>query len=372
VARGWALEAARLDLAHLGESGLSSRVLRTSFLRRLNRVIAFDSAWFALSDPATLLFTDALRQELSQESTPRFVEDEFLLDDFNKWVDLARAPIHARSLLQATDGDLGSSYRFREILEPLGLGDELRAALVTGEACWGFICLHRELHSPNFTLADATWLNALAPVMAVGLRESLLSQAAATGSEETGVIVVGPDLSVVAMSAAAERWLSEVSDTDWPEQRELPSVVLGVAAQLQVQDSRLRPAETSGARLRTRTGVWLMVRGSRLSGVGVEGQMAVVLAPAAPIEMASMIMQAYDLTQREREVTRLVLQGTSTKEVGAELRISTNTVQQHLKSIFDKTGVRSRRELAAQVFASQYQPRLRSGHPVGRTGWFSD
>ncbi len=340
------------------------------FLHRLNRVIAFDSAWFALCDPATLLFTDAVRQELSKASTPRFVEDEFLLDDFNKWVDLARAPIHARSLLQATNGDLVSSYRYREILEPLGLGDELRAALITGQACWGFICLHRELHSPNFTAADATWLDALAPIMAEGLRGSLLSQAATTGSEETGVIVLGPDLSVVAMSGAAERWLSEVSDADWPARRELPSVVLGVAAQLQAQDSESRPTESSGARLRTQGGVWLMVRGSRLSGVGIEGQIAVVLAPAAPIEMASMIMQAYDLTQREREVTGLVLKGTSTKEVGAALRISGSTVQQHLKSIFDKTGVRSRRELAAQIFASQYQPRLRSDRPVGRTGWF--
>ncbi|HCU13286.1 MAG TPA: LuxR family transcriptional regulator, partial [Gemmatimonadetes bacterium] len=123
------------------------------------------------------------------------------------------------------------------------------------------------------------------------------------------------------MSAAAERWLSEVSDADWPALRELPSVVLGVAVQLQAQDSG-RSAESSGARLRTRSGVWLTVRGSRLSGIGVEGQIAVVVAPAAPIEMASMIMQAYDLTQREREVTGLVLQGTSTKEVGAALRIS--------------------------------------------------
>ena len=355
----------------MGESGLNSRELRTDFLRRLNRVIAFDSAWFALCDPATLLFTDAVRQEMSRESTPRFVEDEFLLDDFNKWIDLARAPVHARSLLQATDGDLASSYRFREILEPLGLGDELRAALITGRACWGFICLHRELHSPNFTVADAAWLNDLAPIMAAGLRNALFSQAAATGSEETGVIVVGPDLSVVAMSAAAERWLSEVSDADWPALRELPSVVLGVAVQLQAQDSG-RSAESSGARLRTRSGVWLTVRGSRLSGIGVEGQIAVVVAPAAPIEMASMIMQAYDLTQREREVTGLVLQGTSTKEVGAALRISGLTVQQHLKSIFDKTGVRSRRELAAHIFASQYQPRMRRDRPVGRTGWFSD
>ncbi|MEO9008626.1 MAG: helix-turn-helix transcriptional regulator [Candidatus Dormibacter sp.] len=370
--RGWALDAARQDLARMGASGFDSKALRTDFLHRLNRVIAFDAAWFAMCDPATLLFTDAVRQEMSQESTPLFVEDEFLLDDYNKWVDLARVPVHARSLAQATDGRLLSSYRYREILEPLGLGDELRAALVADHVCWGFICLHRELHSPEFNLMDASWLDSLAPTMAIGLRASLLWQTSTTGSDEVGVIVLASDLSVVAMSAAAEGWLAEVSDSDWPGLRELPSVVLGVAAQLRAEESGRGPVESGGARLRTRGGVWLTVRGSRLAGAGVDGQMAVVLAPAAPMEMAAMIMQAYDLTEREREVTGLVLKGTSTKAVGAALRISGETVQQHLKSIFDKTGVRSRRELAAQIFAGQYQPRLRNGSPIGREGWFSD
>ncbi len=135
----WALDSARIDLARIGASGLDSKTLRTDFLGRINRLIAFDSAWFALCDPATLLFTDAVRQEMSRESTPRFVEDEFLLDDFNKWVDLARLPGHARGLGQATEGNLSSSYRFREILEPLGFGDELRATLLDGHVCWGFI-----------------------------------------------------------------------------------------------------------------------------------------------------------------------------------------------------------------------------------------
>ena len=52
----------------------------------------------------------------------------------------------------------------------MDLGDELRAALVVGSKCWGFMCLHRERSSPNFTPAEAAFLAKLAPHLAEGLR----------------------------------------------------------------------------------------------------------------------------------------------------------------------------------------------------------
>jgi len=70
-------------------------------------------------------------------------------------------------------------------------------------------------------------------------------------------------------------------------------------------------------------------------------------------------MSAYGLTEREQDVTRLVLQGNSTAEIAQRLVVSAHTVQQHLKSVFDKMGVRSRRDLVGKVFFSHYEPRVR-------------
>jgi DNA-binding CsgD family transcriptional regulator len=65
------------------------------------------------------------------------------------------------------------------------------------------------------------------------------------------------------------------------------------------------------------------------------------------------------VTEREQEVTRLVRQAASTSEIAERLVVSPHTVQEHLKGIFEKTGVRSRRDLVGKVFFAHYEPRVR-------------
>ncbi|MDQ6811363.1 MAG: helix-turn-helix transcriptional regulator [Actinomycetota bacterium] len=90
-------------------------------------------------------------------------------------------------------------------------------------------------------------------------------------------------------------------------------------------------------------------------------------------------MAAYGLTEREQEVARLVLQGNSTAQIAERLVVSPHTVQEHLKGIFEKTGVHSRRDLVGKVFFSHYEPRLRDnehrvtqGQPVRGGPFASD
>jgi DNA-binding CsgD family transcriptional regulator len=83
---------------------------------------------------------------------------------------------------------------------------------------------------------------------------------------------------------------------------------------------------------------------------------------------AEALLAAYELTDREKDVTRMVLQGETTSAAAARLFISPQTVQQHLKSIFGKTGVRSRRELVGKMFFTHYEPRVRDNERRAQTG----
>ena len=56
-----------------------------------------------------------------------------------------------------------------------------------------------------------------------------------------------------------------------------------------------------------------------------------------------------NLTPREQEIAKCIKLGQSYKEIAQTLFISSRTVNQHLKHIYQKTGVKSRSQLAAKM-----------------------
>lgn len=66
-----------------------------------------------------------------------------------------------------------------------------------------------------------------------------------------------------------------------------------------------------------------------------------------------------------------MLQGERTREVAERLVISPYTGQEHLKAVFAKVGVRSRRELIGRIFYGQYHPRQMQRKDLGPGGFFA-
>jgi DNA-binding CsgD family transcriptional regulator len=326
--------------------GLEADQLRAEVLHRLSGIVTVDAAFFATVDPATLLFTSATSDEPLQSASQQFLDNEFGRADVNKFAELARGADPVSSLDHATRGDRSASSRYVEVMAPLGLGDELRAALVSAGHCWGVICLHREDSTLGFTERDLRLIRRLGPHLAEGLRRSMLTRSAASDEAGPGVVILDAALAVVSISPEAQHWLTELTDQDWHRRDELPVAIQAAAAQLRRLHELPTGVAAPALRLRTRTGRWLAVHASSLRGLG-EQQTAVVIEPATPTQLGSLLLDVHALTPAQQRVTALVLQGRSTREIVSELHLSPHTVQEYVRAAYDKFGVGSRRELIA-------------------------
>lgn len=365
---GPALDNLAAAVARACRSGLDPDALRAAVLPRLRKVVPVDALWWAAADPATLLFTRSYREELPEESGPYFVENEFLHDDVNKWTELARDASGVRTLMQATDGRPARSDRYRDIFAPLGLQDELRAVLRIRGVCWGYICLHREAGQSGFSAEEVRFVRRLAPHIGEGVRMGLLRQACEleAPADGPGLVLLAPDGAVAGMNPAAERWLEELGGH--PDGSDLPIEIAALATRLRHLEDR--QAGLPRLRVRARSGRWAALHASWLTSQAEE-TVAIIIEEAAPAEIAPMIMTAYGLTDRERTITALVCQGQPTRQIAGQLHLTADTVQDHLKSVFDKTGVHSRGELAAAILQRDYLPRALAGDSLTRSGAFT-
>ena len=104
-------------------------------------------------------------------------------------------------------------------------------------------------------------------------------------------------------------------------------------------------------RVRAATGGWLSLHASRLASP-TDTRIAVVVEPAEPQSTLGVLLAAYGLTATgARHRPASCCAATPTKAIANTLHISAHTVQDHLKSVFDKIGVRSRRDLVGRLLA---------------------
>ncbi|MFN8592250.1 MAG: LuxR C-terminal-related transcriptional regulator [Thermomicrobiales bacterium] len=346
------------EIVRLCQRGLDATSLLQRTARRLHDAVPYDAYCWGTIDPATLLVTSKVAEHFPAISPALFAEHEYLMEDINKLSALSRRSRPVGILGQITDGEPQRSARYRGILAPAGLEREMRAALVGGGSCWGGANLFRTADKPDFTIAEAALMARLSPHLAEGLRVAMLLGSAMPGSEgeSPGVVLFDDGDAVAAVSPEAARWLADLPGAE-PAGGVVPAAVYEVAVRARAvaegtaaQDHVGLPARL---RVRTRSQRWLVLHGVQLPSGEDRSRTAVIVEVARAPELAPLLLQAYDLSPREREVVRLVLGGQSTAEIAAHLFVSPFTVQDHLKAVFAKVGVRSRRELVARILGEQ-------------------
>jgi DNA-binding CsgD family transcriptional regulator len=241
---------------------------------------------------------------------------------------------------------------------------ELRATFNAGGRSWGLLHMSRAGTARGFGDDEVAFVETVAPVVGRALRLSLISHPAQSAAARgPGMAIVDPDSRLVSATPEALAWFDELESV-----YRLHDPVLGIDVPTEVtvaaQEARARTtggatAAATRTRARTRSGVWLLIHASCLRNAdGTLADAAVVIEPAKASEVAPLIVDAYELTPREVDVTRALARGLATNEIARELHLSPYTVQDHLKSVYEKVDVSSRGELVAKMFADHYHDGL--------------
>jgi DNA-binding CsgD family transcriptional regulator len=337
-------------------------------------VVAFDRTCWHPVDPGTYLFTGSLSHNMTC-SGAWLAEYEYVVTDVNKWHDLARGERHAASLSQATGGDVLASARARSSADyGLVVSDELRVAFVVDGVYWGAAGFIRGEGERPFEPDEIDMLAALSAPIAEGFRRSVVTasdESAVDHDDAPGVIVFDERGGLESISPAAERLIAQIVEIPPPSAPHESRAVQAVAAcARRLMTGGDSVASAPRARVQATSGRWLGLHATPLSGDRT-AKVAVIIQPAGLHDVAPLVARAYALTERERRITRMCLEGLSTRAIATALDISEYTVQDHLKSIFFKTGTRTRGELVGRVFLEHYVPRFEAVDDIAG-GWLAE
>lgn len=325
-------------LRELTEAGLSPQSLFRELHPVLQNALGFDAGCWHENDPVTGVPTSTVADGLDPEGFAQAVRLELWSDDSTTFAMIRRSGRRAETVVRATAGIPDRSVRYRELLSAFGFTDELRVTF-DQDGYWGSAAFMRSrgLFSPAALR--------LAEHVSRQVSAALRAHAMPMPAEEVlpAVFVVSPANTVVTATAEAEVLLARLSD----DQHQAGALPTGLA--LAAEEAR-RGVRSPGVLVKTGDGRWVTAYGSRF-GADVDGQVVVVVTPASPTAMLPLALRVRGLSQREQQVALQVIRGRSTKEIARLLHLTAGTVQDHLTSIFDKTGVRSRRELVALLAA---------------------
>jgi DNA-binding CsgD family transcriptional regulator len=353
-------------------AGLDAPTLHERAIAALRRAVPFEGYCAHDVDPASGL---PMRQYLDPPDEPKgreFLEQVAFADDVNDFGWMLRTRRRVALLSEATGGHLDRSLRYREVLAPQDFGFDMRCVYALGETAWGGISALRERGRPDFTDREVSLMSRLAPHLAAGLKVAALraptphsmpmpDNASGAAPRGPGVLILDGRGLVAQYTPVAEYWLRRLAShtTGWWEGQRLPAVVWVAVGLLR---RGLHP-ETEADRLlvprvraRTPMGEWVQLHAA-LGEVsdGRSGDTVIVVEPVGPRDVAWLRLAGHDLSPREQEVVEWVARGASTARIAQALCIAEYTVQDHLKHIFEKVGVRSRRALVQRLYLDYLQ-----------------
>jgi DNA-binding CsgD family transcriptional regulator len=344
----------RERLERLCASETDARTLRIQALDVIGRGIPFDAYAWVLTDPETTVGSAPLADVPSVAELPKLIRLRYLTA-VNRWTTLTDTPV-AR-LSAATGGDLSRSLVWRDLLSRYDVSDVASMVFRDRHGCWAFLELWRT-GGQTFDQAEAAVLADLVPPVTAALRRAQARTFTATDTPRRRppagplVLLLTSDLEVLRSTPGTRDPLRLLVPRD-DDRPAVPAGAYNVAAQLLAVEAGV-DTHPPTARVHLADGLWLTLRAARLENDlrGPDPDIAVTIEESTPAERVSLFARCSALSEREHELLDHLAAGGDTREIAERMYVSAHTVQDHLKSVFAKTGTRSRRTLLSRAVGS--------------------
>jgi len=348
VAGNWSRARARGRIEAICAEFHDEKSLRLQVLAVLREVIDFDAYVWLLTDPVTAVGVAPLADVPCLPELPALIRAKYATT-VNRWTILRLHNSPAGTLSNAVGGELSRSLMWRDVLSRYGIGDVASAVFADQLGCWGFLDLWRNDTSVPFSAADAGFIADVAAPLATALRQCrarTFVDPATPHRPDLGpvVLMLDDDLRIGSRTAASRAWLDALLPPG-PDQQAIPASVYNVAAQLLAVENGV-DAHPAFARTHLADGFWLALRAARLSSdqplADRAATIVVTIEEASASERLELFGRAFGLSAREYELFGLLATGCDTRTMARQMSLSEHTVQDHLKSIFAKTGAHDR------------------------------
>jgi DNA-binding CsgD family transcriptional regulator len=221
-----------------------------------------------------------------------------------------------------------------------GVGCELRLVLKDSRGVWGSLGLLRAQGVRPFDADDVHRVARWAPVFITALR-GLVTTGPLTPvapNMPAGVTIMGADHAIRAATPEARGWW-------WQLDRRHPAwlreeLFSGLSLQARVQGGSplvCGPSATYGR--------WVGIQAQRLD----DHEVAIVMQAPTAQQLLPSFSEWYGITAREQQIVAELCDAAAPKQIARRLGLSVCTVNDHLRSVFRKTGAGCRAELMSAL-----------------------
>ncbi len=338
--------------------------LRAALLDVLRPAIGFDGYVWLLTDPVTTVGAAPLADlpGIAPAELPGLIRARYT-SGVSRWTVLTQQPDPVALLDCAGVDHPGASGTGRSAWEQLlaryGIGAVASTVFADAYGCWGFLDLWRGVARAPFDEADAALLAGAAPSVTAALRRcqarTFVAPARPHRSDFAPVVLtLDDDLRIVGRTAASQDWLDRLLPPA-PGVDAVPASVFNVAAQLLAAEAGVDDHPAS-SRTHLGDGFWLTLRAARMASADGTDPIVVSIEETSAVERVELFTRAHGLSAREHELFGLLATGADTRAMARLMGLSEHTVQDHLKSIFAKTGARDRVTLLSRALGTGLTP----------------